>query len=79
MTSMNLIERVYESSKKFVKENFRDELMFFDNIWEIYESELRKYQDKLPEKRRLKISRFKLMGALGFSDSSQVVVSFKFI
>ncbi len=73
MISSKVIDYIHKSSKKFVNEHYKEEAIFFDNIWEIYEPELRKRINKHPEKWRFKILRHKLMGALGFTDVSQAL------
>lgn len=72
---MSLLEKAsygYKLCKKFIEKYCQDELVFFDNICEIYEPELNRLMDSPPEKWHFRIPKYKLMGALGFSVSAQV-------
>lgn|GEM_PF-6973721 len=72
---MSLLEKasyVYKLCKEFIEKYCQDESVFFDNIWEIYEPELNRLLDSPPEKWHFRISKYKLMGALGLSDSAQI-------
>lgn len=73
MLSSSIIDYIHKLSRKFIKECYKEEIIFFDSIWEIYEPELRKWIDKPPEKWHFKIHKIRLARTLGFSDSSQVL------
>lgn len=69
----SIIANIHKLSRDFIDKHYKVESIYFDTIWEIYESELRKRINKPPEKWRSKILRHKLMGALGFTDVSQAL------
>ena len=72
VSSLKMLKYSQKLSKTFIEKYYRDEIMFFDNIWEIYEPELNRLIEFPFEKWHFKIPKYKLMGALGFSYSAKV-------
>lgn len=52
-----LIKCIYNRGRQFVEDNYSDEMMFFDEIWKIYEAQIRKWIIKPPRRWRFKFSK----------------------
>lgn len=70
--SSSIIAHIHKLSRSFIDRYYKDETVFFDNIWEIYEPELKKWISKHPEKWHFKVKKSRLLGALGFTDPTQI-------
>lgn len=67
----SLIHNIHNLSRDFIDKHYKIESIYFDNIWQIYEPELKKWIKTSPEKWRFKAKKSRLMGAFGFSDPTE--------
>lgn len=68
--AINYIQRL---SKKFVKKNLNEEMIFFDGIWEVYEFELKKWINEPSKKWRFKSTKTRLVKILGMSGKNEAL------
>lgn len=68
-----LIGCIQKSCQKFIDNNYNDEIIFFDDIWEIYEAELKRWLNKPPKKWRFRLPKRKRVKYLSISDSTQAI------
>jgi hypothetical protein len=74
--SSDTIEYIHKSIQEFIEDNYNDEMIFFDDIWEIYEDELKKWVGKPPRKWRLKLPKRKLPKVIGMTDGTPSIELF---
>ena len=71
--SSETIESIHKSIKRFVEDNYGEELIFFDRIWEIYETELKRWLNKPLKKYRFKRGKVKHPKFLSISGPSEAL------
>lgn len=72
MFLLSRVSQIHDYCKKYIDKYYKHEAVFFDDIWELYEPEIKKWIDKKPGKWRFRIPKIKLVGALGLSDPAQI-------
>lgn len=58
---------------EFVEEHYKDEEIYFDEFWKIYEPALQSWIGKPPKKWRLKLSRRRFPRVIGMADGSEAI------
>ena len=65
--SPDVIEFIHNRSRQFIESSHSDEMVFFEDIWEIYEEHLEKWINKPPRKWKFRTSKLKIPNFLSVS------------
>lgn len=65
--SPDVIKFIHNRSRQFIESSHSDEMVFFEDIWEIYEEHLEKWINKPPRKWKFRTSKLKIPNFLSVS------------
>lgn len=69
----NTIHCIKKFCGEFIEEHFRDEEIYFDEFWKVYEPSLQNWVGIPPKKWRLKIPRGRFPRVIGMADGSEAI------
>jgi hypothetical protein len=71
--SNDIISHIHKLCQEFIEDNYSAEIIYFNEIWELYKPELKKWLNKPPKKWRFRLSKPKRVKYLSMADSAQPI------
>lgn len=69
----HIINFIHKFSKEFIEKHISSELLYFDDLWEIYEPQLRRWLGRPSKKILLKLPKRRAPKVVGMADDSQKI------